>query len=88
MESTMGEYQCTKCGETVMLPVGDDTLFGCQQCGGEEGEMNYAMHNSKGEPQMPTRLHRVSATLLVPHAITGVARSNRNSSFKAGFTKD
>ncbi len=44
MEKQVGEYRCTKCGETVILPVGDDTLFKCKKCGGEECELNFTLN--------------------------------------------
>jgi hypothetical protein len=42
MQKQVGEYRCTKCGETVILPVGDSTPFKCKKCGGEECLMNFS----------------------------------------------
>jgi hypothetical protein len=38
----MGEYRCTRCGQTVNLAVDDDTAFTCAVCGGNECEMDFA----------------------------------------------
>jgi hypothetical protein len=37
------EFQCTQCGETVILRAEDNTPFKCASCGGEECEANFAL---------------------------------------------
>ena len=46
MEKQTGEFVCTNCRETAVLVVGDDTPFKCQDCSGEECEMNFVLEEA------------------------------------------